>query len=61
MEAPRYHELIRPAKELIHALGKFVMDKIVPQTAVEAPQERFTQCPLPGMELYLHGHKEDVE
>ena len=39
---PRYHELIRPLREIVRGVGEFVVDRVVPSAVVEnlfAPPE----------------------
>lgn len=32
---PKYHELIRPIRELVRGVGEFVVDRVVPSAVVE--------------------------
>lgn len=34
MEHPKYHEIISPIREIVHGLGNFVLDKILPTDVI---------------------------
>lgn len=34
MEQPKHHEIIRPIREIVHGIGNFVLDKILPVDAL---------------------------
>ena len=31
MEVPKYHEIVRPLKEIVVGLGEFVINRVVPE------------------------------
>lgn len=52
MEHPKYHEIVRPAREIVSHIGQWVLDKILPTEIfddfVQGPQEpTYRQPPLP--------------
>lgn len=59
MEHPKHHEFIQPIREIVHGLGNFVMNRILPTDVIsdlfngasqEVPAETYTQLTIPDIQ-----------
>lgn len=68
MEKPhRYHEIVRPVRELVRNVGEFVVDRVVPTAVIESlftPPEARGGGPALDRHLYdidVHGFRYEGE
>lgn len=72
MEGQRHHEIVQPVRELVHQLGNWVLDKILPvdvisevfngvqQESAERTVQMFTQPQLPYDDMGNYHDRESL-